>query len=144
MKGWSELCSPNSMPVGRHGTCGTTRSPRAASSSTRASMRRQPVGSCGVCAIAKVIARPLSRQNWRIHANSSFEPTPSDTISNTPWPASPMARPIASSSSGCECVPGTRPCTERCRMVREVLKPTAPAREPFEREARERVDLVGA
>ena len=81
------------------------------------------------CAIAKVIARPLSRQNCRIHANSSFEPTPSDTISNTPWPASPMARPIASSSSGRERVPGTRPCTERCRIVREVVKPTAPARE---------------
>ncbi len=33
-----------------------------------------------------------------------------------------------SSSSGVECVPGTRPCRERCRMVREVEKPTAPAR----------------
>ena len=51
---------------------------------------------------------------------------------------------MASSSSGVECVPGTRPCRERCRIVREVEKPTAPARTRLLGESRHLGDLVVA
>ena len=50
--GWNELLRPNSIPVGRAGTCGAMRAPptsliRAAS----ASESRKAFGALGVCAI---------------------------------------------------------------------------------------------
>ena len=38
--GCSELCNPNSIPVGRHETCGTTRNPDSNSESASASASR--------------------------------------------------------------------------------------------------------
>jgi hypothetical protein len=49
--------------------------------------------------------------------------------SNTPAPASPRARPMPISSSALAVVPAANsPSLARCRIVRVVEKPTAPAR----------------
>ena len=63
-----------------------------------------------------------------IHAISSSATAMSEAISKTPCPSSPSTRPMPSSSSWLAKVPGTSsPSLARWSMVRDVVKPTAPA-----------------
>jgi len=71
---------------------------------------------------------PVRRAISTSHPSSSSVPAWSLTSWKMPRPARPIASPIASSSSGGADVPGTRPCLDRCRIVRDVVNPTAPAR----------------
>ena len=70
---------------------------------------------------------PLRRAISAMYSPTSPTGDPSSISWNTPWPASPTASPIAMSSSIGARVPGISPCFERCNIVRDVEKPTAPA-----------------
>ena len=137
MKGCMLLSKPISIPAGRALTCMRSLAPSATAVSVQRRMRRQSPGLRSDCARMKETGSPVSRERSRIHTTSSrkrpsMPPMPkSVAISNTPWPARPQARPMPISSSWPAKVPGTgTPSMERCSMVRDEEKPSAPARSP--------------
>ena len=124
-------CQAMTMPFPRSAICATMLAPFAFCA--RISLICSASGSSLAidCSAANVTGSPVSRESSPIHSNSFQSRFRSDAISNTPWPTRPMARPMPISSSFVAVVPGTSsPSTERCRIVREVEKPSAPARRP--------------
>ena len=77
-------------------------------------------------------------QSTSSQASPSSSPAePMGASSNTPAPASANAAPMPKSSSSAAKVPGTgSPSTARWPSVREVEKPSAPARSPSSTMAR--------
>ena len=119
---------------------GRKTAPSRLASAAASSTSRQWPGSSNSCATVKVTGRPLARAAATRRGISSMgfarsppsrsnDPmVPATMASNTPWPDDPSARAKASTSSSGAYVPGTgRPDRALCPMVRDVVKPTAPA-----------------
>ena len=119
--------------------------PSAAVASSASSIsRRQCSGRTSSCRQLKVTGRPVSRAMVAIQANSDSGLIMSLASSNTPEPASPSAMPMPISSSALAVVPAaSSPSLARCRIVRVVEKPTAPASTASRDDLGHALDLVG-
>ena len=124
-------CRPCSTPIGRGATCALAAWPLAASPSTRPSRRRQPSGLEWPCASDTENGRPDAVSSRSIISNSlsGLGVLKSEMNSMTPRPASfmPSAMPRSSASEARSEGVGS-PFTVRWLSVREVEKPSAPAR----------------
>ena len=124
-------CRPCSTPIGRGATCALAAWPLAASPSTRPSRRRQPSGLEWPCASDTENGRPDAVSSRSIISNSlsGLGVLKSEMNSMTPRPASfmPSAMPKSSASEARSEGVGS-PFTVRWLSVREVEKPSAPAR----------------
>ncbi len=128
-KGCTEASSPSSRPIARAATCAFIGRPAAFAAPIAASIVRHASGEASFCPIEIDIGRPDWRTISRNSSHSCSRPAKSDTTSNTPCPASPKMRLMPSSSSAPAVRLGVkRPSLARWFLVREVVKPRAPAR----------------
>ena len=131
MNGFCDSSKPSSTLVGRERTWAVMRKPSLLASSISASSVRQLSGRTCDCSIEMVMGRPDSLASRRNRPISPIWSSKSDTICSQPAPVSRMAWAIAvSSASSARKVGMLRPSAARWFNVREVEKPSAPARRP--------------
>ena len=144
-------CRPNSRPMPRAVVCGRSSPPAAASSSTSSRISRNSSGPALLCASPNVTGRsgapvdlghPVHSRRACLRSSSPGRSNRGAT-SYTPLPCRPSTSAIASSSRSSAHVPGTgRPSGTRCSSVRDVEKPSAPARHRLVDEVAHRRDVV--
>ena len=126
-----EISKPSSTPVARVSVWPTIGRPARFASAMWSRIRRQPSGLRSTCRIVIASGRRLRSTTRRSMANSASRSSKSEITCSQPAPTSPIAAPMAVSSSSAAVRVGIgRPSRVLWLRVREVEKPKAPARTP--------------